>query len=106
MLGQNCRFYPSCSEYAAQAIQEYGAAKGSLMACKRLCKCHPWHEGGVDLVPPKNQKVNEHCDDDYADQTLSPVLQLAQVAPVSLVSNKIEKSASVTISVAASSKPS
>lgn len=54
MLGQNCRFYPSCSEYAKQAIQEYGAAKGCLMAGKRLCKCHPWHEGGVDLVPPKN----------------------------------------------------
>ena len=53
MLGQNCRFYPSCSEYAVQALNEYGAAKGSLMACKRLCKCHPWHAGGVDLLPPK-----------------------------------------------------
>jgi putative membrane protein insertion efficiency factor len=54
MLGQNCRFYPSCSEYAADAIREYGAAKGSLMACKRVCKCHPWHPGGIDLVPPKS----------------------------------------------------
>ncbi|MFZ6818674.1 membrane protein insertion efficiency factor YidD [Undibacterium sp. Ji22W] len=53
MLGQNCRFYPSCSEYAMEAILEYGAAKGSLMAGKRLCKCHPWHPGGIDLVPPK-----------------------------------------------------
>lgn len=54
MLGQNCRFYPSCSEYAADAIREYGAAKGSLMACKRVCNCHPWHPGGIDLVPPKS----------------------------------------------------
>lgn len=53
MLGQNCRFYPSCSEYAAQAIEAHGAAKGSWLAAKRLCKCHPWHEGGVDLVPEK-----------------------------------------------------
>lgn len=59
MLGQNCRFYPSCSEYAAEAIREYGAAKGSLMAGKRLCKCHPWHPGGIDLVPPKN--VPDHA---------------------------------------------
>lgn len=59
MLGQNCRFYPSCSEYAAEAIREYGAAKGTLMAGKRLCKCHPWHPGGIDLVPPK--KVSDQC---------------------------------------------
>jgi putative membrane protein insertion efficiency factor len=51
MLGQNCRFYPSCSEYAVEAIREHGAAKGSLLAGKRLCKCHPWHPGGIDLVP-------------------------------------------------------
>ena len=44
-LGQNCRFYPSCSDYAAQAIRLRGAWKGSLMAGKRLCKCHPWHPG-------------------------------------------------------------
>ncbi len=58
MLGQNCRFYPSCSAYAMEAIREYGAAKGSLMAGKRLCKCHPWHPGGIDLVPPKVDKKN------------------------------------------------
>jgi len=52
MLGQNCRFYPTCSNYAIQAIREHGAGKGSLLAGKRLCKCHPWHPGGIDLVPP------------------------------------------------------
>ncbi len=56
MLGQNCRFYPSCSDYAVDAIREYGACHGSLMAGKRLCKCHPWHAGGVDIVPPNPKK--------------------------------------------------
>jgi|SRR5450830_178888 len=50
-LGQNCRFYPSCSDYAAEAIRLHGAWKGSVMAGKRLCKCHPWHAGGFDPVP-------------------------------------------------------
>ena len=54
-LGQNCRFYPCCSAYAAEAIREHGAAKGTLLAAKRLCKCHPWHPGGVDPVPQKTQ---------------------------------------------------
>ncbi len=50
-LGQNCRFYPSCSDYAAEAIRLHGAWKGSVLAGKRLCKCHPWHAGGLDPVP-------------------------------------------------------
>lgn len=52
-LGQNCRFYPSCSSYAAEAIEEHGVLKGSLLGTFRLCKCHPWHPGGVDPVPKK-----------------------------------------------------
>ena len=51
-LGQNCRFHPSCSEYAAEAIRAHGACKGCLLALKRLGKCHPWHPGGLDPVPP------------------------------------------------------
>lgn len=50
-LGNNCRFYPSCSCYAKEAIETFGVKKGSWLAIKRLCKCHPWNEGGVDLVP-------------------------------------------------------
>jgi putative membrane protein insertion efficiency factor len=50
-LGQRCRFYPSCSNYAAEAIALHGAWSGSLLAAKRLCKCHPWHAGGCDPVP-------------------------------------------------------
>lgn len=52
-LGQNCRFYPSCSNYAAEAIRLHGSCKGGLLAAKRLCKCHPWHPGGTDPVPQK-----------------------------------------------------
>jgi uncharacterized protein len=46
-----CRFVPTCSEYALEAIQRYGAAKGGLLAVKRILKCHPFHKGGYDPVP-------------------------------------------------------
>ena len=59
LLGQHCRFYPSCSDYAQQAIATHGALRGSLLAGKRLCKCHPWHPGGVDLVP-SHSPSSEH----------------------------------------------
>ena len=50
-LGANCRFYPSCSEYAREAIERHGAWHGSLLAVRRLGRCHPWHDGGYDPVP-------------------------------------------------------
>ncbi|MEH6589357.1 MAG: membrane protein insertion efficiency factor YidD [Halioglobus sp.] len=50
-LGHHCRFYPSCSAYAQEAVAIHGVGKGSWLAAKRLSKCHPWHEGGVDTVP-------------------------------------------------------
>lgn len=46
-----CRFHPTCSEYAAQAIVKYGAVRGATMSAKRLCRCGPWHPGGLDPVP-------------------------------------------------------
>ncbi|MBS1187853.1 MAG: rane protein insertion efficiency factor YidD [Burkholderiaceae bacterium] len=54
LLGPRCRFYPSCSNYAIEAIREHGVGKGSLLTAKRLCKCHPWHPGGFDPVPSKH----------------------------------------------------
>ncbi len=51
MLGQHCRFAPSCSQYAVEAIKKHGAWRGSLYTIRRLSKCHPWHEGGHDPVP-------------------------------------------------------
>lgn len=46
-----CRFYPTCSQYALEALEKYGALKGSWLALRRILKCHPWHEGGIDPVP-------------------------------------------------------
>jgi putative membrane protein insertion efficiency factor len=50
-LPARCRFYPTCSAYAAEAIERHGAARGSWLALRRLVKCAPWHPGGVDPVP-------------------------------------------------------
>jgi len=50
-LGQHCRFTPSCSQYATQAIRKYGAAKGAWLAVKRIGRCHPFCNGGYDPVP-------------------------------------------------------
>ena len=50
LLGTSCRFYPTCSDYARDAIQKFGFFKGSYLMIKRLLKCHPWHPGGVDKV--------------------------------------------------------
>ncbi|HOW56915.1 MAG TPA: membrane protein insertion efficiency factor YidD [Smithellaceae bacterium] len=47
---QSCRFYPSCSQYAIIAINQYGPVKGSFMGVKRILRCHPWHAGGYDPV--------------------------------------------------------
>ena len=51
LLGANCRFYPSCSDYAREAIDRYGAAKGCWLALRRVVRCHPYHPGGCDPVP-------------------------------------------------------
>jgi len=50
-LGQHCRFTPSCSQYATQAIRKYGALKGSWLTIKRIGRCHPFCDGGYDPVP-------------------------------------------------------
>ncbi len=51
LTGPVCRFYPSCSEYAFEAVKKHGSLKGSFLAVKRILKCHPFHPGGVDPVP-------------------------------------------------------
>jgi len=51
IIGSHCRFWPSCSEYAVAALRAHGTARGTAMAAKRILRCNPWHEGGVDPVP-------------------------------------------------------
>lgn len=58
-IGNQCRFYPTCSEYARQAIEAHGSLRGSALAVRRLSKCHPWHPGGFDSVPGAGQQGSE-----------------------------------------------
>jgi len=55
MLGQNCRFHPTCSQYAIEALDIHGTVKGTYMAVKRILKCNPWGGSGIDYVPGGNK---------------------------------------------------
>jgi uncharacterized protein len=49
LIGNRCRFYPSCSNYSKEALQKHGVLKGLWLTVRRLCRCHPWHPGGIDF---------------------------------------------------------
>ncbi len=55
-----CRFYPTCSEYALESVERHGALKGSYLTIIRICKCHPFHPGGVDHVPEKLEQSKDY----------------------------------------------
>ncbi len=57
LLGSNCRYYPSCSQYTHDAIRAHGAVRGSWLAAKRIGRCHPWAEGGHDPIPGNEEKA-------------------------------------------------
>ena len=59
-LGQACRFEPTCSRYTEQAIKTHGVLKGSALGAKRICRCHPWNEGGFDPVPDSLPIAHAH----------------------------------------------
>lgn len=61
VIGANCRFEPSCSHYAIAALRAHGAARGSLLAARRILRCNPWHEGGEDPVPAPQLSARTPC---------------------------------------------
>ena len=64
LLGPACRFHPSCSQYALTAVLRFGVVKGGWLAAKRLGRCHPFHPGGIDEVPPASHRppCSHHVD--------------------------------------------
>lgn len=54
-FGQHCRFTPTCSQYAIDALREHGPWRGSMLAARRVLRCHPWHPGGLDPVPERRR---------------------------------------------------
>jgi|GEM_PF-1630700 len=57
VIGPNCRFWPSCSDYAIEAFREHGALTGGALTVRRILRCNPWHAGGVDLVPKRDGTI-------------------------------------------------
>lgn len=79
LRGPTCRYYPSCSTYAVGALRVHGAAKGTLLAGARVCRCHPWTAGGLDPVPLKGawRAAPESIEDNDGSASVDEADQLA-----------------------------
>ena len=62
LLGPRCRFYPSCSHYAEQALRTHGMFRGGWLSLRRIARCHPWNAGGVDHVPPASDHHGQNME--------------------------------------------
>ncbi len=71
LMAERCRFYPTCSAYALEALDRHGSLKGSLLTVKRLLRCHPWHPGGFDPVPENTDKHQQELCDNHTHQPVS-----------------------------------
>jgi putative membrane protein insertion efficiency factor len=69
LYGQVCRYHPSCSEYALEAVTVHGSIRGSWYAVRRLARCHPWAAGGCDPVPPRRGSSTAPPSDSQSHQT-------------------------------------
>lgn len=67
LLPRTCRFYPTCSRYAMEAVARHGPVRGCYLAVRRLLRCHPWHPGGVDPVPPTEaDECSSNCRESHS----------------------------------------
>jgi uncharacterized protein len=80
-LPPTCRFYPSCSAYAVEAVTTHGVVRGCWLATLRLLRCHPWHPGGVDPVPPLRDTSSGSAGSSAEDRTTGEARDREEQAP-------------------------
>lgn len=81
LMAPHCRYYPSCSCYALQAVERHGALRGSFLALKRLLRCNPWSAGGFDPVPEVQSRTSTHCHCGTSDHSQSDLRRQSDLTP-------------------------